>query len=43
MHMLGGIFHGTAKPEEGESDLLNFLPKIEKFLPNYPALDATWW
>lgn len=41
--MLGGIFHGTAKPEEAESDLLNFLPKIEKFLPNYPALDATWW
>ncbi|KAL4633490.1 hypothetical protein ACB092_04G126500 [Castanea dentata] len=38
----GGIFHGTAKPEEAESDLLNFLPEIEKFLPNYPALDATW-
>jgi hypothetical protein len=44
--MLGGVFHGNAKPEEAdgeESDLLNILPEIEKNLPNYPAVDATWW
>ena len=45
-YMLGGVFHGNAKPEEAdgeESDLLNILPEIEKNLPNYPAVDATWW